>query len=127
MTNTTKASLMKKAALVMAIGCPIGAAATQFPVWVNESAEATVSGMFLIVVLLSSVPIFRLMRDRLKSPFMPLIWIVFTAALLALRAIIDDLILIGAIASVSNTAGWALYKGGCAVEKKEDIEPEEER
>lgn len=127
MTNTTKASLMKKAALVMAIGCPIGAAATQFPVWVHESSEATMSGMFLVIVLLSSIPIFRLMRDRLKSPFMPLLWIAFTVVLLALRAIIDDLILIGGIASISNTAGWALYKGGCAVEKKEDIEPEEER
>ena len=127
MTNTTKGSLMKKAALVMAVGCPIGAAATQFPVWVHESAEATMSGMFLVIVLLSSIPIFRLMRDRLKSPFMPLLWIAFTVVLLALRAIIDDLILIGGIASISNTAGGALYKGGCAVEKKEDIEPEEER
>ena len=127
MTNTTKGSLMKKAALVMAVGCPIGAAATQFPVWVHESAEATMSGMFLVIVLLSSIPIFRLMRDRLKSPFMPFLWIAVTVVLLALRAIIDDLILIGGIASISNTVGWALYKGGCAVEKKEDIEPEEER
>lgn len=126
MTNTTKGSLMKNAALVMAVGCPIGAAATQFPVWVHESAEATMSGMFLVIVLLSSIPIFRLMRDRLKSPFMPLLWIAFTVVLLALRAIIDDLILIGGIASISNTAGWALYKGGCAVEKKEDKLPEEE-
>ncbi len=127
MTNSTKGSIMKKSAIAMAVGCPIGAAATQFPVWVHESAEATMSGMFLVIVLLSSIPIFRLMRDRLKSPFMPLLWIAFTVVLLALRAIIDDLILIGGIASISNTAGWALYKGGCAVEKKEDIEPEEER
>lgn len=126
MRNSTKGSLMKNSALVMAVGCPIGAAATQFPVWVHESAEATMSGMFLVIVLLSSIPIFRLMRDRLKSPFMPLLWIAFTVVLLALRAIIDDLILIGGIASISNTAGWALYKGGCSVEKKEDKLPEEE-
>ena len=126
MRNSTKGALMKKSALVMAVGCPIGAALTQFPVWVEDSAEATVSGLFLVVALLSAVPIFRLMRDRLKSPFMPLIWIAITVALLALRAIINDLILIGAIASVSNTAGWALYKGGCFVGQKEDKEPEEE-
>ena len=126
MRNSTKGSLMKNSAIAMAVGCPIGAALTQFPVWVDESAEATVSGLFLIVALLSSVPIFRLMRDRLKSPFMPVIWIAITAALVALRAIIDDLILIGVIASISNTAGWVLYKGGCFVEKKEDITEEQE-
>ena len=47
MTNSTKATVTNTGAKIFAIAAPIGAAATQFPLWIEKGAESTAAGIGL--------------------------------------------------------------------------------
>ncbi len=119
MSNRTKGGILKATALMLDVGAPLAATMSQFPVWVEESSEATVSGLFLLFAMVTAIPLFRQIREFMKSPSMPIIWLVLFVGFWALRNIIDEMIMISLVGVVSNTVGAALYKGGCAIANKE--------
>ena len=104
----TKYGTIKAIAVVIDVGAPLIATLTQFPIWVERSAEATVSGLFLVFAILSAVPLFRYFKQFLRSPSAPVMWGLILCFLLALRAIVDEMIIISAVGLVSNVIGWAL-------------------
>ena len=113
-----KARLIKGGALMLDVGAPLIATFTQFPVWVERSAEATVSGMFLMFAILCSIPLFKSFKGLLKSPSAPLMWGIVFAALVSLRNIVDEMIVISFVGLISNGIGWGLYKVGDNCDKK---------
>ena len=62
MRRTTKGKILKISALVLDVGAPLAATMTQFPMWINRSAGATVSGTFVLFALLSAIPFFKQIR-----------------------------------------------------------------
>lgn len=104
----TKCGTIKAIALVIDVGAPLIATLTQFPIWVDRSAEATMSGLCLVLALISAVPLFRYLKRFLRSPAMPVVWGVMLCFLLSLRAIIDEMVMISAVGLVANLIGWAL-------------------
>ena len=56
----------------------------------------------------------------MKNPFNPLFWIFLVAILIALRNIIDEMILVGVVAAISNIIGSFVYKWGQLVEARSD-------
>ena len=104
----TKYGTIKAIAVVIDVGAPLIATLTQFTIWVERSAEATVSGLCLVFALLSAVPMFRYLKRFLRSPAMPIVWGVILCFLLSLRAIVDEMIMISAVGFVANLIGWAL-------------------
>ena len=113
-----KAKLIKGGALMLDVGAPLIATFTQFPVWVERSAEATVSGMFLMFAILCSVPLLKSAGNLLKSPSAPIIWGLMLAVLVSLRNIVDEMIVISFVGLVSNVVGLGLYKIGDGLEAK---------
>ena len=105
-----KRRLLRGLALVIDIGAPLIATMTQFPIWVERSAESTVSGIFVFLALLSAVPLFRSFRGKLRTPSVPLMWGLAFAFLSGLNAIISEMILIAFVGLISNCVGWVLYK-----------------
>lgn len=113
-----KAKLIKGGAVALDVVAPLIATCTQFPVWVERSAEATVSGLFLMFAILCSIPLFKSLRGLLKSPSAPLIWGAVLAILLSLRTIVDEMIVISFVGLISNVIGWGLYKVADGIEAK---------
>lgn len=112
MKRTTKGKIFKISALVLDIGVPLAATVSQFPVWVDRSAGATVSGLFVLFALLSAIPFFKQIKAYFKSPSVWVMWCIILVALVALRAIIDEMIVICLIGAAANVIGAGLYKLG---------------
>lgn len=112
MKRTTKGKIFKISALVLDVGAPLAATVSQFPVWVDRSAGATVSGLFVLFALLSAIPFFKQIKAYFKSPSVWVMWCIILVALVALRAIIDEMIVICLIGAAANVIGAGLYKLG---------------
>lgn len=112
MKRTTKGKIFKISALVLDVGVPLAATVSQFPVWVDRSAGATVSGLFVLFALLSAIPFFKQIKAYFKSPSVWVMWCIILVALVALRAIIDEMIVICLIGAAANVIGAGLYKLG---------------
>lgn len=112
MQRTTKGKILKVSALVIDVGAPLAATISQFPVWVDRSAEATISGIFILFAFLSMIPFLKQIIAYFKSPSAWLMWCVILVALIALSAIINEAIIICAIGAVANIIGAGLYKLG---------------
>lgn len=117
-----KSTLFKGGAIALDVGAPLIATFAQFPVWVERSAEATVSGMFLLFAILCSIPLFKSFKTLLKSPSSPVIWGLMLALLISLRSIVDEMIVVSFVGLVSNLVGLGLYKYGERLDKKQKAE-----
>ena len=116
-----KRRLLKTVAIGIDVGAPLLATVSQFPLWIERSAGATVSGIFLLFAILSAVPLFKHFGRLLKSPSAPLMWGIIFGFLTALHTIIDEMLIISFVGLVSNSVGWVFFKIA-GNEKKENEE-----
>lgn len=119
MTNNVKGKLLKGTAIAIDAGVPLTVAATQFPIWVEKSAGATVSGLFLIFAALACIPFFRQIKAWFKSPSAPVLWSVMFILMIVLRNIVDQMVIVCFFGMISNIAGSGLYKWGSYLDVKE--------
>lgn len=120
MRNATKGRIIKGGALMIDVGVPLAATLSQFPVWVEESAEASVSGLFIVFAFISCLPFLKQIRAYLKSPSAWVVWVVLFVAMIALRSIIDQMIVVCFAGAVANVAGAGIYHIGTLVGNKPD-------
>ncbi len=125
MKNKTKGKLLRYAAVALDVAVPLIATLTQFPVWTEKSSEATVSGLFLVFAFLSALPFIKQIKAFLKSPSVPVIWVVILVFLVCLRNIISEMIIVCFWGTIANAVGMGIYKIGEAVGSKADREPAE--
>ena len=116
-----KRKVLKAAALCIDVGAPLIATATQFPLWVERSAGATISGLFVFFLILSAIPLFKCFKHLLRSPSAPFVWGLMFGLLSALHVIIEEMLVISFVGLVANGIGWVLYKLA-GDEKKEETE-----
>lgn len=128
MTNKTKGKIIKAGAVTVDVAVPLVATLTQFPVWIEKSSEATVSGLFLFLSIICCLPFLKQLKEYFKSPSVWIVWVIMLALLICLRNIIDQMVIVCFFGTLANVAGAGIYKLGCIVENKEDIieEPEAE-
>lgn len=120
MTNKTKGKIFKISAVGLDVIAPLTATITQFPIWVEKSSAATVSGLFLVFAFLSAIPFIKQIKAYLKSPSAWSMWCIFLVLFVALRNIIDQMLIICFVGVISNVCGAGLYKAGEIVEQKVD-------
>ncbi|MBR2474727.1 MAG: hypothetical protein IKB51_06870 [Clostridia bacterium] len=119
MTNKTKGKLIKGGALALDVGVPLAVTLSYFPLWVEKSAETTVSGIAVVFALLSIIPALRVLKNRVSSPAAWMVWTCLAGILIAINTIIDQAVVIAVFGAISNGAGAAVYKVGERIEKKE--------
>lgn len=112
MSDITKGRVLKISALTIDILAPLVATLTQFPIWIDKSAEATVSGVAMLLVFFSCIPALKYIKAFIKSPSVPIVWLVVFVMLTMLSNIIDQMIVVAFIGVISNTIGTVLYKMG---------------
>jgi len=120
MKNKTKGRIVKGAALTLDVGAPLIATICQFPVWIEKSSSATISGVFLVFAFLSCIPFLNQIKTWLKSPSVPVLWCVFLVLFSLLRNIIDQMWIICLVGAISNCIGSLIYKAGNIVGEKPD-------
>jgi uncharacterized membrane protein YhaH (DUF805 family) len=120
MKNSTKGKLLKGAALGIDVIVPFMVTLSQFPVWVERSSDATMSGTFLLLAFFSVIPFIKQLQEYFKSPAIPVVWIVVFVFLICLRNIIDEMIVVCFAGTASNLIGAGIYKIGAVIEGKED-------
>lgn len=119
MKNSTKAAILKTIAIGIDVGVPLAATLTQFPLWVEQSAEATMSGLCLVFIGLSVIPFLKVLKEYFKSPSS---WVVFGLIfmiLLLLRSILDQMLIVSFAGFVANLIGAALYGIGNNLQQKD--------
>ena len=119
MSRRIKGKIAKAAALTLDVGAPLIATISQFPVWVERSAGSTVSGIFVFFALLCSIPAFKSFGKLIKSPSIYILWGIFFCLFIALRTIVDEMILICGVGFAANAIGAALYKIGEGLDREE--------
>lgn len=119
MTNKTKGKLIKGGALTLDVGVPLAVTLSYFPLWVHKSSEATISGLAVVFVLLSIIPMLRVIKKRAETPAAWMVWGVLAVLLVSINQIIDQAIVISIFGAASNGVGAAVYKVGENVEQKE--------
>lgn len=126
MYNKTKGRILHILALVIDIVPPLIATLTQFPIWVEHSSEATVSGIVLLLTFICCLPFIRQLKEYMKSPSIIVIWAIIYVLLVLLESIITQIIRVAFIGLVSNTVGAILYKWGNTYTEKAKIVDKEE-
>ena len=119
MSNKGKGRLLRAVALLIDVGVPLGVTAAHFPVWVERSAEATLSGMFLFFAIISAIPLIKVFFKTLKTPAAWMIWTIMFVALASLRVIINEMVVISLCGMCANIVGAVLHKIGGALARKE--------
>lgn len=109
---------MNKGKIVMYAGVAVDvipafiATCTQFPIWIDRSAESTVSGLFIVFACLSCIPFWRQIKEYMKSPSAWVMWTVALAVFICLQNIISEMVAVCFVGCISNIAGMAIYKVG---------------
>ena len=121
MKNTTKGKICKISAVAIDVVAPLAATCSQFPIWVDKSSAATVSGLFLVFAFLSAIPFMKQIKAYLKSPSAWFMWCIFLILFVALRNIIDQMLVGCFVDLIANACGAGIHKVGEIIEKKPDI------
>ena len=116
----TKGKLLKGTAVAVDVAVPLTVALTQFPIWIEKSSEATVSGLFLLFAFLSSIPLLKHIKAFFKSPSIPVLWCVAFVLLMALRNIIDEMLAVCLAGVISNAVGAGIYRLGRYFEERQE-------
>lgn len=119
MSNKLKGRLIKAVALVFDILPPFIATLTQFPIWIEDSAEATLSGLVVVLAFISFIPLLKHIKNFIKSPSIVVLWLIGFLMLKVMQSIIDQMVIVCFVGLISNAIGMVIYKIGDAVSKKE--------
>ena len=97
-------------ALAVSVLPPLMAALSYFPLWKERGATALLSGWSLLLVIIAASPIFRFIRERLRSPSAWCVWLALFILFSVLSAIASEMKVICLIGFISNLFGAYLFK-----------------
>jgi FtsH-binding integral membrane protein len=126
MKNKTKSKVIRWSSTGLCVAAPFAATLYQFPVWIEQSSEATVSGLFLLFAFFSCVPFIRQIKEYMKSPSSWVLWTIVLISAVALRNIIDQMVIVAAVGLTANIIGLGLYRVADYVGEKPDATVEGE-
>ena len=108
--NTLKRHALTLVAILMSVAPPAAAILLYFPVWKSAGAVSVVSGFGMLLLTLASVPIFRLIKEKFKSPSAHVMWLIMFVLFFALSKIADQMIVISFIGFVSNLIASFIFR-----------------
>ena len=119
MNNVTLGRTIKIFAVAIDILAPLIATLTQFPIWINKSSEAAVSGVFLLLIILSCLPFLKVLKEYFKSPAVWVVWIIMFLLTNLLSSIISEMVIVCFVGMIANCVGAVLYRIGKSIAEKE--------
>lgn len=110
MNDRTKYFVLYAVGLAVCIAPPAIAVLMNFPVWVQKSSAATLSGISLVLLVLSCIPFYKAILSYIKSASSPIMWLLLFVFCFLFGAIVDEMTVISFIGVVSNTVGAVIFK-----------------
>lgn len=93
----------------LCVAPPAGVTIMYFPLWVETSASATISGLSLILILVSIIPLIRMLKKHVSTPSAPVVWILVCLFSFAFKSIIEQVLVISFIGAISSVAGMIIF------------------
>lgn len=110
MNNKLKYNGLTALGALLCIAPPAVATLCFFPLWVEKSSSATVSGLSLILILISIIPLLRIIKEYISSPSATLVWIIVGVFCLAFKSIVEQILVISFVGALSSIAGTIVFK-----------------
>lgn len=120
MNNATMGKIIKCIAVLIDVIVPLIATISQFPIWVEQSGEATMSGIFLMLAFFSCLPFVKQIKEYMKSPSVLVLWLSFFLLLTLLKNIINQMVVVCFAGLIANAIGTVIYKIGDSISREED-------
>ena len=90
-----------------------------FPLWKEAGGEAVIAGGCALLLVLSAIPLMRVIRGRLKSPASYTLWLLAFLLFFGAAQIAEEMTVISFVGFVGNLIGALLFKlGGKRDEKR---------
>lgn len=124
MTNKTKGIILQAASLAVSVGVPFVATIIQFPLFINKSAAATVSGLSVLILLVCIIPFAKHIKIAMRSASIPFVWSFIAVGLFAIHSIVEEMIIVAVLGAISNWIGMVIYRAGEKYIKQKDEDQE---
>ena len=109
-TNPTKRLLYNAIGLAISI-IPVSIAIlSYYPIWAKRDDSSLLSGLSLILIAVALVPLYKHIRQALRSPSAPLMWFFTFAVFFLLSRIADEMTVIYFVGFVTNVIGSLFFK-----------------
>jgi len=103
----------------------IAAVLSYFPLWRERGSGAVLSGFSLLLLALATVPLARVIKERLRSPSAHLMWFLIFIFFYFFSKIADELTVISFVGFIGNLIGALLFRLSRRKTEKE-VRPREE-
>ena len=103
------AAVLNVSALVLSVLPAAICTACYFPLWINRGTATIISGISLILILISAIPLFKLLKKHLSSASAYMVWLVLFVLFFMLSKIADEMTVISFVGFVSNVLGAVLF------------------
>lgn len=110
MYSSKKCFVLKLLGLLISVIPPFIATISYFPIWRERGAETVLSGLSLLLLLISAIPLFKAIKNALRSPSAPLVWFFVFITFFALSKIAEDVTVIAFTGFISNLVGAFLFR-----------------
>lgn len=108
--NPTKRLLFNALGLIVSVIPVTAAIISYFPVWARRGDASILSGMSLILVAIAMLPLYKHVRESLRSPSAPMMWFFSFLVFLLLSRIADEMTVISFVGFVTNVIGSLCFK-----------------
>ncbi|MBQ8381338.1 MAG: hypothetical protein IJY18_05535 [Clostridia bacterium] len=96
--------------LIISVGTPAIVTAAYFPLWQSEGGDKVLSGFALFLILISAIPIFKLLSRVFSTPSAPVVWLLIFIFFLLFSKIAEEVTVIALSGTISNALGAVLFK-----------------
>ena len=116
-----KSIILRALGVLVSVLPPALATISYFPVWCAAGGEYVVSGFVLLLLLLSAMPLFNLIKRLLASPAVWVMWLVAFIVFFSLSRIAEEMVIISFVGFVSNVIGAILFKLAAGGDRNEQL------
>ena len=102
--------LLTAAGLLFSTIPPLWATLAYFPIWNSKGGGAMLSGMTVMLILISFTPLFNLVKKHFKTPSAPILWFVIFVAFFVLARIADEMKVISFAGFIGNVIGAFFFR-----------------
>ncbi len=110
MNRKTKSIILFIFGLAVSIIPASAATLSYFPLWKERGNGALLSGFTLLLLLISSVPLWKFLKRILKSPSAWMLWLLIFIIFYFLSKISNEVTIISFVGFISNICGCLLFK-----------------
>ena len=108
--KTVRSIILKSLGLILCVLPVTVCIFLYFPVWQAKGGEVLLSGIALLLLLLAILPLYKTVKEALRSPAAYTVWLIIFIAFLLLSRIADEMVVISFTGFVGNALGAVCFK-----------------